>query len=76
MTETTVSADLLQALEIVTELGVNTVGEELRVLAVDNVALPVEEPAGDLVLGRVLHDGDNTLKLFGGELTSAGNHCQ
>jgi hypothetical protein len=42
--ETTVSADLLQALEIITELGVDTVGEDLVVLAVDNVALPVEEP--------------------------------
>jgi len=44
VTETTVSADLLQALEIITELGVDTVGEDLRVLAIDNVALPVEEP--------------------------------
>jgi hypothetical protein len=70
VTETTVSADLLEALEIVTELRVDTVGEDLRVLAVDNVALPVQEPCGDLVLGRVLHDGDDTLKLFGGELTS------
>lgn len=51
MTKTTVSADLLEALEIVTELGVDTVGEDLSVLAVDNVALPVEEPAGDLVCG-------------------------
>jgi hypothetical protein len=47
--ETTVSADLLQALEIVTELAVDAVGEHLAVLAVDDIALPVEEPAGDLV---------------------------
>jgi hypothetical protein len=44
-----VSTDLLQALEIVTELAVDTVGEDLRVLAIDNVALPVEEPIGNLV---------------------------
>ena len=49
MTETTVSTDLLQALEIVTELGSNTVGEDLAVLAIDNIALPVEEPRGNLV---------------------------
>jgi hypothetical protein len=49
VTETTVSADLLEALEVVTELGVDTVSEDLSVLAVDNVALPVEEPGGDLV---------------------------
>lgn len=69
VTETAVSADLLQALEIITELGVDTVGEDLAVLAVDNVALSVEEPRGDLVLGRVLDDGDNTLELFGRKLT-------
>jgi hypothetical protein len=88
VTETTVSADLLQALEIVTELGGDTVGEDLAVLAIDDIALPVEEPTRDLVCGGsaierraweqpwrtlegVLDDGDNTLKLFGGEVTSA-----
>jgi len=75
VTETTVSADLLQALEVLTELGVDTVGEDLAVLAIDNVALPVEEPGGDLVLGGVLDDGDNALKLFGGKLAgAAGGH--
>lgn len=71
MTETTVGADLLQALQIITQLGVDTVGQDLRVLAIDDIALSVEEPGGDLVLGRVLDDGDNSLKLFGGEFTSA-----
>jgi len=42
-------ADLLEALQIVTELAVDAVGEDLGVLAVDDVALPVEEPGGDLV---------------------------
>lgn len=49
MTETTVSADLLQALKVVTELAVDTVGEGLAVLAIDDIALPVEEPGGNLV---------------------------
>lgn len=61
MTETTVSADLLQALQVITELGVDTVGQDLGVLAVDNIALSVEEPGGDLVLSRVLDDGDDSL---------------
>jgi hypothetical protein len=69
VTETTVGTDLLEALEILTELGVDTVGQDLRVLAVDDVALPVEEPGGNLVLGRVLDDGDDSLKLFGGKFT-------
>lgn len=70
VTETTVRADLLQALEILTELGVDTVGDDLGVLAVDDVALSVEEPGGDLVLGGVLDDGDDTLEFFGGDITS------
>lgn len=49
MSQTAVSADLLQALEIVTELAVDAVGEDLGVLAIDNVALPVEEPGWDFV---------------------------
>lgn len=44
VSETTVGTDLLEALEVVTELGVDTVGEDLGVLAVDNVALSVKEP--------------------------------
>lgn len=49
VTETTVSTDLLQALKIFTELGGNTVGEDLAVLAIDDIALPVEEPGRNLV---------------------------
>jgi hypothetical protein len=50
VTETSVGTNLLQALKIVTELGVDTVGENLAVLTLDNVALSVEEPRGNLVL--------------------------
>lgn len=64
-------ADLLQALQILTELAVHTVGQDLVVLAIHNVALSVEEPGGNLVLGWVLDDGDNALEFFGGELASA-----
>ena len=63
------STDLLQTLEIVTELGVDTVGENLRILAIDDIALTVEEPRRDLVLGGVLDDGDDSLEFFGGKLT-------
>ena len=75
MPQTTVGADLLQSLEIVTELAVDAVGEDLVVLAVHDVALTVEEPRGDLVLGWVLDDGDDTLELFGGEFTGAAGSC-
>ncbi len=68
------STNLLQALEIVTELGVDTVGENLRVFTIDDIALPIEEPGGDLVLGRVLDDRDDSLEFLGGELTSTGDY--
>ena len=71
MTETTVSTDLLEAFQIVTELGVDTVSENLGVLTIDDIALSVEEPGWDLVLGWVLDDGNDSLELFGGEFTSA-----
>lgn len=69
MPQTPVRTDLLQPLQVVTQLAVDTVGHDLGVLAVDNVALTVEEPRGDLVLGRVLDDGDDALEFFGGEFT-------
>lgn len=70
VTETAVGADLLQALKVLTQLAVETVGDNLGVLAIGDVALSVQEPRGDLVLGRGLEDGDDALKLFGGKLTS------
>ena len=69
VTKTTVTPDLLQPLQIVTELRFEIVGEDLVVLAVDDVALSVDEPEGDLVGEGVLDDGDDALELFGGKLT-------
>lgn len=71
VSQTSVGADLLQTLQILTELAVHAVGQHLVVLAVYNVALSVEEPRGDLVLRRVLDDGDNALEFFRGELAGA-----
>jgi hypothetical protein len=69
VTQTTMRADFLQSFQIITELGVNTVGEDLRIFAVDNIALSVKEPAGDLVLGGVLDDSDDSLEFFGCKFT-------
>ena len=73
--QTTVSADLLQPLEVLTELAVDAVGQDLSVLAVHNVALTVEEPGRDFVLGRVLDDGDDALEFFRGELAGTAECC-
>lgn len=71
VTETTVGADLLQTLKVLTELAVETVGENLAILAIGDVALSVQEPRGDLVLSRVLDDGDDTLEFLRGDLSGA-----
>lgn len=63
--------DLLQPLQILTQLAVHAIRQDLRVLAVDNVALSVQEPARDLVLRRILNDGDDTLEFFGSEIAGA-----
>lgn len=71
VTQTTMGADLLQALEILAQLGLHLVSEDLRVLAIGDVALSVEEPSGDFVLGGVLDDGDDALEFFGGDFSGA-----
>ena len=68
--------DLLQALQIFTQLAVHAVCQDLRVLAIDNVTLAIEEPGGDFILSRILDDGDNAFKLFGGDFTSSGDGNQ
>lgn len=71
VTQTTVSADLLQALKVVTQLGLHVVGQDLHVLARREVLLPVEEPGGNLELLRSLEDVDNALELVRVQLTRA-----
>jgi hypothetical protein len=63
VTETTMDTDLLHALKVFTVLVVQVVGEEVGVLAILDVLLTIEEPVGDLVLARVLHDGDDALQI-------------
>lgn len=71
MPQSTMRADLLQPLEILTQLAVHAVGQHLAVLAIDDVALSVEEPCRDFVLCRVLNDGHDALEFFGGEFAGA-----
>lgn len=71
VTETTVSTDLLQSLEIITELGVDAIREDLGIFAIDDVLLPVKEPCRNLELCGVLDNGDDALEFIGVELASA-----
>ena len=65
MTQPTMRANLLQTFEVITKLRVDAIGEDLRVLSVDNVLLPVEEPRRDFVLRWVLDDCDDAFEFVG-----------
>merc|ERR1719164_459487 len=67
--QTTVRADLLEALEVLAQLHVEGVGDDLRELAVLGVLLAVEHPVRHLELARVLHDGHQALHLLRRQLT-------
>ena len=66
-----VGPDLLQPLDVITQLGVDLVGNDVEVLAVGHVLSPVQEPGGDLELSRVLHDGDDSLEFIRVEFTGS-----
>ena len=55
--------NLLHPLQVITEFVIQLVGQQLRVLAVPNIFLSVEEPVRDLVLTRILHDCDDPVYL-------------
>jgi hypothetical protein len=69
VTDTSVSSDLLQSLEIFTELDVDVVREDLGVFTVLDVLLSVEEPVWHTVLSWVLHNGDELLDFIFSQLT-------
>ena len=77
--KTTVSADLLQSLEIFTEFIFQLVRCNLRELAILNVFLSVQEPIRDFVLAGVGHDSDQFLNLeklrYTTKLIEAGEGC-
>ena len=57
------STDFLESLEILPQFVLELIGQDLRVLAIAMVLLPVEEPVGNLVLPWVLHDCHHPLNL-------------
>lgn len=69
VSNTSVGSDLLQSLQVISQLGLHVVGQDVVVLTVNLVLLSVQEPSWDLVLGWVLHDGNNSLQLFLGQFT-------
>ena len=70
MTQATVGTDLLEALEVLTQLHVEGVGHHLAELAILDVLLTVKHPIRHLELARVLDDRHQTLNLLLRQLTS------
>jgi len=74
MSETSVSFDLLQTFQILTQFVLQSVGQDLRVLSVLHVLRSVQEVVRDLVLTGVLHDGDKSFDFFIGQFTGTFVH--
>ncbi len=71
MSQTSVSSDLLQSFQIFSELGVDTVGDELRPGALANISLSVKEPLGDVVVGGLSEDVVDLFDVSFNKLTSS-----
>ena len=69
--QTSVRTNLLQPLQILTQLRVNSIRQNLRVLAIDDVLLPVEEPRRNFELCGILDDSDDTLEFIGVQFTGS-----
>ena len=72
--ETTVGAHLLEGLEVITQLGGQSVRVDLGGLAILPVLATVKEPLGHLTLEGVLQDGHEAVGLILGHLTGTLVH--
>ena len=72
MSHASMGLDLLQPFQIVTEFGIEIVGKDLEVLAINDIFLSVQEPCWNLELRGVLDNGDDAFEFVGVEITSAG----
>lgn len=57
MSQSSVASDLLHSFQIFSELGVDSVGEELGPVAVADVSLSVQEPLRNVVVYRAVRGG-------------------
>merc|ERR1719378_685914 len=74
MSKATMSFDLLQPLQILTKLVLQTIGQDLRVLSILDILWSVEIVIWDLVLSWILHDSDKSFNLFIRQFTSSFVH--
>jgi hypothetical protein len=69
--KTTVRSDLSQALQIITELGIQSVGNNLGVGSGLDITLSVQQVGGDFVGERVLNDVNELVLLLLGQFAGA-----
>jgi len=69
MTETSVTAGLLEALDLLTVGGVQDIRNQLGGLAGGEVLLTIQEPSLDLELKRIVAHSDDLIDLVSGHLT-------
>ena len=74
VTQTTMRTDLLQTLNIITQLSIEVLREYLTVLSGLEVLLTIEEPHRDLELLGGLDDCNKLLDLIGSEFSGAFVH--
>merc|ERR1719378_547698 len=74
MSKSTMSFDLLQPLQIFTELVFQTISQDLRGLSIFDILRSVEIVIWDLVLSWILHDSDKPFHLFIRQFTSSFVH--
>ena len=72
VTQTAVRANLLEAFEIVTQLGGNVLRKDLTVFASSEILLTIQKPNGDLELPRILDDSHQLFNLIGGQFAGTG----
>jgi hypothetical protein len=76
VSKTSVGSDLLQSFQVLSELGVNTVGNELRPVALTNISLSVEEPLGDVVVSGLGKNVVDLINVLFFQLTSSKGNKQ
>lgn len=73
MTQTSVVADLLQALQVLAQLGTNIVGNKVSPLAVNAVLGSVKKPTRNSVCLGLSHDLDDLVDLISADLSRTAN---
>merc|ERR1719419_667333 len=74
MSQTTVGFDLLQPLQILTKFILQPIGQNLRILSIFDILGSVEVVVRNLVLSRILHDGNKSFDFFIREFASTFVH--